>query len=340
MPHTTYAPGQQPSPATEVPEQPPGAPAFPGCRPFHLSRDAVDTYDGRFEYWDAETETAWAVAEPTSGAHERPSRRLAALCEVIGSLRGGPIECRGSVDLIWNAGERARRRILRADEAVWLYPERARIPDATGLAIGTHDLPDIVLEVGHTTDVRRGKLDLYAAWGFPEVWVEVPDVTTPSRPAGRAPGLTIHRRTDTGRGRAVAASEALPGWTADEIHAAFNETARSAATDRVLARVARALGARDGTGPDDTPWLHRERAASRSEGRREGLGEGRRKERAAALRAILAGRGMAHLEPVLAERDAAGLPLAVALEAVQHCRDAADLRARLVCPERTAEGHE
>ena len=340
MPHTTYAPGQQPSPATEAPEQPPGAPAFPGCRPFYLSRDAVDTYDGRFEYWDAETETAWAVAEPTSGAHERPSRRLAALCEVIASLRGGPIECRGSVDLIWNAGERARRRILRADEAVWLYPERARIPDATGLAIGTHDLPDIVLEVGHTTDVRRGKLDLYAAWGFPEVWVEVPDVTTPSRPAGRAPGLTIHRRTDTGRGRAVAASDALPGWTADEIHAAFNETARSAATDRVLARVARALGARDGTGPDDTPWLHRERAASRSEGRREGLGEGRRKERAAALRAILAGRGMAHLEPVLAERDAAGLPLAVALEAVQHCRDAADLRARLVCPERTAEGHE
>ena len=319
MPHTTYAPREQPSPVTGNTGEP-RTPEFPGCRPFHLSRDAVDTYDGRFEYWDAETETAWAVAEPTSGAHERPSRRLAALCEVIASLRGGPIECRGSVDLIWNAGERTRRRILQADEAVWLYPATARIPDATGLAIGTHDLPDIVLEVDHTTDVRRGKLDLYVAWGFPEVWVEVPDVTTPSRPAGRAPGLTIHRRTDTGRCQAVAASEALPGWTADEIHAAFNEPARSAATDRVLARVARTLGARDGTGPDDTPWLHRERVASR------------REERAAVLRTILAGRGMTDLEPVLAERDAAGLPLAVALEAVQHCRDAADLRARLVRP--------
>ena len=124
------------------------------------------------------------MAEPPSGAHERPSRHLAALCEVIASLRGGPIECRGSVDLTWNAGERERRRIPQADEAVWVYPGRARIPDARGLALGTHDLPDVVLEVDHTTDVRPGKLDPYAAWGFPEAWVEVPDVTTSSCPAG------------------------------------------------------------------------------------------------------------------------------------------------------------
>ena len=52
------------------------------------------------------------------------------------------------------------------------------------------------------------------------------------------------------------------------------------------------------------------------------------------LRAILAGRGMADLEPVLTASDAARLPLPVALDAVQHCRDAADLRARLARTDR------
>ena len=299
---------------------PPASPAFPGCRSSRLTRDAVDRYDGRYEYWDAATETVWIVAEPTSGTHEQPSRRLAALGEVVASLRGGPIECRGSVDLIWNAGQRESRRILQADEVAWLYPRRARMPEATGLDIGTHDLPDVVLEVDHTTDVRRGKLGLYAAWGFPEVWVEVPDVTSPSRPSGRAPGLTIHR-LDAGRYRTVAASAAFPGWTAAEIHAAFNEPARSAATDRALERVARALGARDGTGPDDTPWLRRQRARGHGDGRGEG--------RADILRAILAGRGMRDVEPVLATVDLAGLPLQVLVDAVQRCRGAEDLRARL-----------
>ncbi|MCY4074522.1 MAG: Uma2 family endonuclease [Acidobacteria bacterium] len=300
------------TPGTDAPP----SPAFPGCRSFRLTRDAVDHHDGRFEYWDAATETAWVVAEPTSGTHEQPSRRLSALGEVIASLRGGAIECRGSMDLIWNAGQRERRRILQADEVVYLHPARARIPGKTGLVLGEHDLPDVVLEVDHTTDVRRGKLGLYAAWGFPEVWVEVPDVTSPSRPAGRVPGLTIHR-LDAGSYRTLAASIAFPGWTAAEIHVALNEPVRSDATDRALERVAGTLGTRDGTGPEDTPWLRRQRA------------EGRRAERDAVLRAILNGRGMAALEPVLAEREAARLPLPVALDAVQHCRDAADLRARL-----------
>ena len=229
----------------------PPSPRFPGCRSFQLTRDAVDHYDGRFEYWDAATETAWVVAEPTSGTHEKPSRRLSALGEVIASLRGGPIECRGSVDLIRDAEQRERRRIMQADEVAYLYPARARIPE-DGLVIGEHDLPDVVLEVDHTTDVRRGKLGLYAAWGFPEVWVDVPDVTSPSRPAGRAPGLTIHR-LDARRYRTVAASVAFPGWTAVEIHLALNEPVRSDATDRALERVAGILGSRDGTGPEGHP---------------------------------------------------------------------------------------
>ena len=179
----------------------------------------------------------------TGSAHEQPSRRLAGLCRMIASLRGGAIECRGSVDLVWHAAEPHRRRILQADEVVWLYPGRARIPDA-GLDLDAHDRPDVVLEVDHTTDVRRGKRDLYAEWGFPEVWVYVPDVTPPARPAGRAPGLTIHR-LHGGRYRTVAASPAFAGWTAAEIHAALNEPEPSPATDRVLDRIAQALGARE-----------------------------------------------------------------------------------------------
>ena len=158
----------------------PPSPRFPGCRSFQLTRDAVEHYEGRFEYWDAATETAWVVAEPTGGTHEKPSRRLSALGGVIAGIRGGPIECRGSMDLIWNAGQRERRRMLQADEVAYLYPARARIP-TDGLVIGEHDLPDVVLEVDHTTDVRRGKLDLYAAWGFPR------SVGRGARPSRRRP---------------------------------------------------------------------------------------------------------------------------------------------------------
>ena len=84
-------------------------------------------------------------------------------------------------------------------------------------------MPDVVLEVDNTTDVRRNKLMLYESWGFPEVWVEVPEEPQPSRPASLRPGLTIHLRDGSGF-RPSAASLALPGWTADEIHRALNET--------------------------------------------------------------------------------------------------------------------
>ena len=50
----------------------------------------------------------------------------------------------------------------------------------------------MVVEVDNTTDVRRNKLLVYADWGFPELWVEVPNAYSPSRPRGRQPGLTIY----------------------------------------------------------------------------------------------------------------------------------------------------
>ena len=116
----------------------------------------------------------------------------------------------------------------------------------------------------HTTDVRRGKLRLYEAWGFPEVWVEVPDRTAPSRPRGRRPGLTIHL-LEGGAYRESRASRAFPGWRATAIHEAMNEVEPSGWTHARLEHLGRALGARDGTGPDDDPLLRSLRGESRKE---------------------------------------------------------------------------
>ena len=124
--------------------------------------------------------------------------------------------------------------------------------------MGADHLPDVVLEVDYSTDVRRGKLGLYEAWGFPEVWVEVPDVRSPRQPRRRPSGLTIHRLGPDGY-RPAAASAAFPGWTAAEIHTALNEPRLSEATSAVLTRVGRALGDAEGTVPDDDPWLREQR---------------------------------------------------------------------------------
>lgn len=139
----------------------PEEPEFPGCRPFRLTKEDIETFEGRIEYWDRDTETAWKVREPTSRTHEQPSQRLSALGQVIAAVRGAPIECYGSMDLIRRNRQGQKWRILQADQAAYLYPGRAHLPTA-GLVIGEHDLPDVVVEVDHTTDVRRGKLGLYA----------------------------------------------------------------------------------------------------------------------------------------------------------------------------------
>ena len=219
-------------------------------------------------------------------------------------MRGSPVKCFGSMDL-WLRGERGRpRRILQADQSVYLHPERAILPGLSAMVIGEHDFPDVVLEVDHSTDVRRGKLGLYEEWGFPEVWVEVPDTRAPSRLRGRLPGLTIHLMSDGGTYGVSPESRAFPGWRAEDIHAALNEKTASARTYAVLERIGRALGAREGTGPDDDPWLRSQRRESfergrfrgRAEGRAEGHAEGRVQGRKAArvgmARRILLSRGI------------------------------------------------
>ena len=256
---------ERPSKSHRQPASP--APKLPGCRPVTITREDIATWEGRFEYWDGDTETAWVVSEPTSATHEQPGARLAGLSHVIAGVRGAPIECYGTMDLLLRDEHGEKRRIMQADQSVYLHPWRARLP-TDAMEIGRHDQPDVVLEVDHTTDVRRGKLGLYEAWGFPEVWVDVPEAGYAARrPAGLSPGLTIHL-LEAGSYRSVAQSRAFPGWTAAEVHAALSEEALSEETSRVLHRVGRVLGAREGTGPDDTPWLRMARQESRAEGER------------------------------------------------------------------------
>ena len=260
-------------------------PKFPGCKPVRLPRTEIERFERRLEYWDAATETAW-ICDPATPYHERPTRLLTRLAERIAIVRGSPIESYGSMDLLLRDAGGDPRRIMQADESVYLHPGRAK-PGPKAMVVGEDDFPDVVLEVDHTTDVHRGKLALYESWGFPEVWVEVPDAPSPSRPHRRRPGLTIHL-LEHGRFRVAAESLAFPGWRAEEIHLALNEPAMSARTNAALQRVAAALSAGEGTGPDDDLLFRTQRrqgferghAAGRTEGRTEGRAEGHAKGRA------------------------------------------------------------
>ena len=210
---------------------------------------------------------------------------------------------------------------MQADQLVYLDPAETQ-PRGPWVEVGSDHLPDVVLEVDYSTDVRRGKLGLYEAWGFPEVWVEVPAFGSPRR----RPGLTIHRRAADGY-RAAAASVAFPGWTSAEIHAALNEPALSESTRAVLERVGRALGEAGGTGPDDDLWLGAQREEGRAQGREEGLARGRDEGRAQIVGSILRSRGLAVSER-LAARIAGADPAVLVAEALA-CRDEMDLLARL-----------
>ena len=292
---------------------------FPGCRPVRISREAIADCERRFEYWNAATETAM-VCEPVSIYHEHPGQRLRELTKLIALTRGSPIETFGAADLLVRDARGAHQRILQADQTVYLRP-RATRPWGPAIEVGSNVLPDVVLEVDHTTDVRRGKLALYESWGFPELWVEVPDTPSPSRPAGLRPGLTIYVLGDLGF-RTTSSSRAFPGWTAQEIHRALNEAELSGATTAALRRVGRALGAAEGTGPDDDPFLRAERM------------EGQVETRSEAVLQVFRARGLAvsaALPRRLAELE--GVSTAALVQAALDCKDEEDLL-RLVADRR------
>ncbi len=296
----------------------PTAADFPGCRPVHLPREELDDCEMRLEYWDTATETAW-ICDPVSSYHEGPARLLTESARLIAAVRGAPVKCFGSTDLTERDAHGEPRLIMQADEMVYLHPARSRLPVPV-LTIGEHDFPDVVLEVDHTTDARRRKLPQYEAWGFPELWIEVPEADERSRPRSRRSGLTIHLLED-GAYRQAAASRAFPGWTAAEIHAALNEQTFSAETGAVLERVGAVLGEREGTGPDDDPLLGAQRRRSRAEGRAAGL--------VALARALLAARGVEVSPGFPGVPGFAELPDHVIAEAATACVSEADFLKRL-----------
>ena len=314
------------APTPSVVRRGPEALEFPGCHPVYISRADIADYEGRFEFWDADTEIAM-VCEPTSYYHERPAHRLARLTDRIAAVRGSPIEAVGHTDLLVRNARGERQRIMQADQILFLRPVQT-IPHGKAIEVGMDTLPDVVLEVDNTTDVRRGKLGLYESWGFPEVWVEVPDEPEPNRPRSLRPGLAIHLRGEDGF-CTVPESRALPGWTAEEIHRALNEVTLSEDTARVLHRVGTAMGAAQGTGPDDDPFLRRQRRESRAagyaEGQAKGLDEGRKEGMRVAVLQVLESRGIpvsASFPERLAEMEAASTTTLV--RAAMECRDERD----------------
>ena len=295
---------------------------FVGCKAVPMSPGQYRLFEGRLEVWDAELKTAWMVREsPPTFIHESPSQRLAGLAERIAAVRGSPIACCGALGLVVEDRRGDPRRVMRPDQAIYFNPTRVELEGHGAILVGESRLPDLVMEVDNTTDVRCGKLKLYESWGFPELWVEVPDRESPSRPSGLRPGLTIHLLED-GAYRISPASRAFPGWRAVDIHAALNEFALSERSLALVEGMGRLLGTRDGTGPDDDPMLRSLRAESRAEGRTE--------SRARMAHELLLARGIELSEGFLADPAAlAELPESAIAAAALACDSERDFLLRL-----------
>ena len=300
---------------------------FPGCESFHLPASELDHYEYRLEFWDGDTETAWKVCEPTSIQHEQPSRRLGRMAERVASLRGSAIESFGSGDLVRVDATGRKRWLMQADEVLYLHPGRVRLA-GPAIDVDADPLPDVVLEVDHTTDVRRRKLGIYMESGFPEIWVLVPWESS-----ARTPGLAIHVRHGEGY-REEEQSRAFPGWRAEEIHRALTEAPMSEGAWRALERVALSMGEREGTKPEDDPLMRSQSARARTkghaQGHREGLVEGRSEMLAANVLTVLKARSIAVARDPTELREFLGAVSGdAAMAAALACTDAADFRRRI-----------
>ena len=165
-----------------------------------------------------------SASPPPSTTSARPG---ASAGSPSGSSRCAGRGSRASARRTWRGSTRWATRIMQADEALYLHPRRSRV-SGPAIDVDNDPRPDVVLEVDHTTDVRRRKLGIYEAWGFPEVWVLVPpesrlrtpglDIQSPRRPVSGGAGEQRVSGVAGGgdlpgsdRRPAVAAGEAGPG---------------------------------------------------------------------------------------------------------------------------------
>ena len=142
----------------------PGSADFPGCESFHLPANEIDRYEGRLEFWDGDTETAWKVCEPTSIQHEAPCQELAQMAGRFAMLRGSRIACFGSADLVRLDATGRKRWLMQADQVLYLHPDRVRLQgpaidvDADPLRTGTHG----TRSRGSQCEGHRRRLGLHA----------------------------------------------------------------------------------------------------------------------------------------------------------------------------------
>ena len=264
---------------------------------------------------NASTETAWKVCEPTSIQHEEPSRLLVQMATRFEILRGSRIACIGSADLVRRDASGRKRWLMQADEVLYLHPERVRL-QGPAIEVDADPLPDVVLEVDHTTDVRRRKLGIYMESEFPEIWVLVPWDSSV-----RAPGLAIHVRRGAGY-REEGESRAFAGWRAEEIHRALTEAPMTGPAWRALERTARAMGEREGTTPQHDPLMASESARVRARSRAQAHME--------AVAATLRARGIEVSSQVLDDwKRLARFPVERLMAAAVSCTGEADFLRRM-----------
>ena len=312
---------------------------FPGCVPIPMTAKQFDEYDGGVEYWSRELGVAW-VARDGGPDHEYPGGLLPALLTRIALERGSPILCCGALRMVVADGASRAVEAMHPDQSVYLKPDAGWRPHGKHTVVGWDPRPDVVLEVDHTTDIRRRKLGIYARWGFPEVWAETPDEPSPSRPRGVEPKLTIHVLEDGGY-REEHASAAFPDWRAADIHRALNEPEMSRGTIEELVRIGRVLGDREGTGPMDdvqiAGYMRRAHevgqqtgfARGRDRGREEGMAAGREEGFSSAASGVLRLRGIALADDFERRLAATTVAREALLEASMHCSNEADFWARL-----------
>ena len=113
------------------------APEFPGCRTITIRRDEIATWGGRFELWDADTETAWVMREPD---------RLRPRGSVAASRRARPVDRRGA---------RRSHRVRRHDGPAHAQQSGRVVADPPG-GPGGLPSPGAVADAGRGGDGDRG----------------------------------------------------------------------------------------------------------------------------------------------------------------------------------------
>ena len=250
----------------------------PAARPSPMTYAQLRRYDGRLEVWDAESETAWMVREPTSPTHESPSHGLAGLVERIAAVRGSSIKCYGSMDLLMRDAQGEPRRIMQADQTVYLYPRRAELLGRECDGGGAAQLSGRGAGGGPHDGRSAGEAEAVRVVGVPGGVGGGAGAPGGEPSAGPCAGLTIHLLED-GVYRESPESLAFPGWRAEAIHEAMNEAERSVRTNEILEGLGRRLGSREGTGPDDDALMRSLRGQSRRKARQKARWRAGRKAR-------------------------------------------------------------